>query len=433
MQCQQEPQVCMPEPELQQCTAEGTEFGSNSVRGAQVQGSDLTDRSTQIEGATQDMGEVSGMDDGFYSSAGGVLDVLLPNVGDKGKVQINVNIPIDQSGSVRVSFEFVAEAERDANGVKGKIQVGGGVTATTTVDLYFVAVDAFARGMVFGYMESYGDSSTEMFRLMGLGIQQRLAGASQDIADAVFDRAYISATMREMDSDDYVESGLGVAVSAGASVRTGAPGTEPAASAGGGVTYQEGTRLTSDGRGGVRENDAAQLQVQLNGQASPFALAGKITGKWLNDELGGVDVEVEGEAMLGADELSEVVVGGRWLSGMMGSLISIIQGGQGLVQDENVARQVGGMASFIGQSSGIGQLAEGASARAIDNLSGMGVSLGHKLTVKVSWTAGQGYGLEITLERVGQIEFSTNPRNPTPRDTVYVLVENVQRVFQITV
>ena len=181
------------------------------------------------------------------------------------------------------------------------------------------------------------------------------------------------------------------------------------------------------------KNDAGQLQVQLNGSASPFALTGKITAKWLNGALNGVDAEVEGEAMIGADELSEVVVGGQWLSGMMGNLVTILQGGQGMLDDQNAARQVGGMISFVQQSSGLGALAEGASAQALDNLRGMGVSLGHKLTVKVSWEAGKGLGLEILLERVGQIEFSTNPSNPTPRDTVYVLVENVQRVFKISI
>lgn len=435
MVCQQEqtPLVCQPEPELLECRADGTDFGSNSHRGAQVEGSDLTDRTAQIEGATQEMGDVEALDGGFYSAAGGMLDVLLPNVGDKGKVQINVNVPVDSTGSVRIAFQFVTEGERDESGVKGKIEVFGGVQGSTTVDLYWVAVDAWARAGVVGYMESYGDSSREMFELMGLGIQQRIAGASSDLADAVFNRRYIDQTMGAMDNDDYVESGLGVAVSGGVGVRTGPPSDGPDATAGASVQYTEGTRLTSDGRGGVQDNDVAQLQVAINGSAGDFGLEGKITSKWAGDDLSNVDVEVAGEAMVSAEELTLMVQGGRWVSGMLGQVISMIQGGQGLIDNSNVQRQVGGMISFIQQNSGIGQLAEGASAQAISNLRGMGVNLGHKLTVKVSWTAGEGFGLEVLLERVGQIEFSTNPSNPTPRDTVYVLVENVQRVFRISI
>jgi hypothetical protein len=123
-----------------------------------------------------------------------------------------------------------------------------------------------------------------------------------------------------------------------------------------------------------------------------------------------------------------VLVGGRWLSGTIGSLGRIVGGGAGMLDDASAARQVGGLASFISQSSGTGVLAEAASARALASLEGMGVKLGHKLSVLGKWEAGKGYGLDITLERVSQIEFGDNPR-----DTVYVLVENVQRVFQIHV
>lgn len=73
-------------------------------------------------------------------------------------------------------------------------------------------------------------------------------------------------------------------------------------------------------------------------------------------------------------------------------------------------------------------MAEAASAQAIEQLSSLGVKLGHELSVKGTWKAGVGFGVDITLSRKSEIEFGDSPA-----DLVYVLVENLQRVFQIHV
>jgi hypothetical protein len=397
--------------------------------GAQVQGSDLTDRSGTLQTAAEDLGEVQAMDGGFYRTAGALIDVLLPNEGDKGKLQLNLNIPVDQTGTVRVAFEFIAEAERDENGVKGKIQVGGGVQARQEIDAYFFTADVFARAMVFGYIEASGDNGEQMWRLMALGIQNRIDAVSSRVADAVFERRQIEATIRGMDDNDYVETGMGVSVSAGVGISTpDGNGGEDTRGAGAGVTAQSGTRLESNGRGGLRARDTEQVEVALQGNCAPFGLEGKIVNKWLDDRYNALEVEVAGEASLGGEELTEVLVGGRWLSGMIGTVQGMITRGSGMVQDGDARRQIGSMAQFVGRNSGVGVLAEAASARAIDRLSSMGASLGHKLSVKGTWERGKGFGLEINLERTSNIEIGDSPR-----DTVYVLLENVQRVFKITV
>lgn len=406
--------------EDQVCKAD---YGSNEKQNAKVQGADTTDKSAAIQGSVKDMGEVRSLDGKFSRTAGGVVDALLPNEGDKGKVQVNVNVPVDASGTVRVAFEFVAECERDDKGVKGRIQVGGGVSAKQEIDLYFATAEVFAQALVFGYMECYGDSSAEMFDLMLLGIQRRVAGVSQRVADAVFDAKQMQAIVRGMDQDDYAESGLGASFSAGA----GASAGDSSAEATGGVAGSTGTKLTSDGKGGLKSDSVSQVQATLQGLADPFGLNGKIVGKYQQGQLNAVEAELSGEAMIGADKLNELVVGGRWVSGVIGKLGGIVGGGAGMVQDKNAARRIGGLASFIKDSSGSGVLAEAASAKAIAQLKNMGVKLGHKLTVKGTWEGGK-YGLEIALERVSQIEYGKNPR-----DLVYVLVENVQRVFRIKV
>jgi len=398
------------------------ESGGGSGQGVSVQSSDLTDRGGEIREHTEDMGQVHDLGGGFCQNAGNLVDFLVPNEGDKGKLQVNVNVPVDQSGTVRISFEFIAEVERDEHGVKGRIQVGGGVTAQTHIDAYFFTVDAFARAMVFGYVESYGENGTQMFQLMSLGLQQRVNSVSSRVADAVWDRDYIDSTIQNMDDDDYVESGLGAELTAGVSAHAGDEG----GGAGAGVGASTGTRLSSNGHGGLNQTSVSQVSGQLQGEADPFGLDGKLTGKWEEGQFHALEGELSGQAMMDAGDLSEVIVGGRWLSGMISNLASIIGGGAGLLDDQNAARRVGGLAAFIHRSSGIGVMAEAASSRAISQLEGMGVKLGHKLSVKGTWEEGKGFGLEINLERVSQIEFGENPRA-----MVYVLVENVQRVFRI--
>jgi hypothetical protein len=399
------------------------DYGSNEKRNATVQGADTTDKGATVKTAVKDMGTVRSLDGKFSRTAGALLDAMLPNEGDKGKAQINVNVPVDASGTVRVSFEFVVEAEREHDGVKGRIQIGGGVSAKKEIDLYFMSAEVFAQAMVFGYMESSGDSSAEMFDLMLLGIQQRVASVSTTVADAVFNARQMQQIVKNMDKDDYVESGLGASLSGGAGVA----GSEKQQEASAGVSGQTGTRLSSDGKGGLKSDGVSQIQGQIQGIAEPFGMSGKLAGKFQNGQLHALEAELSGEAMLGAHELNELVMGGRWLSGMIGKLGGIVGGGAGLIQDKNAARRVGGLATFIRDSSGAGVLAEAASAKAISKLQGMGVKLGHKLTVKGSWEGGK-YGLDLSLERVSQIEYGKNPR-----DLVYVLVENVQRVFRIKV
>jgi len=399
------------------------DYGSNDKRNATVQGADLTDKGAAIKGAVNNMGEVKSLDSKFSRTAGRVVDSMLPNAGDKAKVQINVNVPIDASGTVRVAFEFVAECERDDKGVKGRIQIGGGVSAKKEIDLYFMSAEVFAQAMVFGYMETYGDSATEMFDLMLLGIQQRVAGVSKPLANAVFNAQQMQNIVKNMDKDDYAESGLGVALSAGAGAGGGSKPREATA----GVAASTGTRLSSNGKGGLKSQGVSQVQASLQGLSGPFGLTGKLVGKFEQGQLSAIEAELSGEAMIGADKLNELVVGGRWLSGMISQLGGIIGGGSGLLSDQNAARKAGSLASFIKRSSGVGALAEAASAKSIAKLKGMGVKLGHKITLRGTWENGK-YGLEIAMERVSQIEFGENSR-----DLVYVLVENIQRVFKIKV
>ena len=419
------PEVNHSSPELAECRLEDQDFGSNSANAVQVRGAESGDRGGEIREATENFGEMETLGGGFIAAAGNLVDACLPNEGDKGKIQIAVNIPVEQSGTVKVGLNFVTEAERDDNGVKIRAQLGGAITASQEIRLYFATLEAFARAEVFGFLEAYGDNSQEAFQLMLLAIQNRIAAQSETIADVLFDRGAISAVQGGMDGDDYVESGLGGSFSAGVGAvdRNG----DPITGAGAGVSGSSGTRLSSDGRGGVRSQGVTTAEGVLNGSQAPFSLEGKLKGKWTDGQLTQVEGEISGQADLDMENL-QTVVGARWVSGVVSTLSSVITGGQGVLDDANTARRVGGITSMLSQVSASGSLAEGAAAQAIDGLQGVGVTLAHKVTVKGVWDASKGYGAELSLERVGGIEVGRNVR-----DRFYLLVENLQRVFQIKV
>jgi hypothetical protein len=199
------------------------------------------------------------------------------------------------------------------------------------------------------------------------------------------------------------------------------------AAVGGGVGGSTGTRLESNGSGGVRERGVSTLEGALNGSVPPFGLEGKLKGKWTDGQLSQVEGEVSGQHELDMDSL-QTVVGARWISGVVGTLNSLMTGGSGVLNDDNAVQRIGGIASTLNQVSMSGSLAEGAAAQAIDGLAGASVTIAHKVTVKGAWDVSKGYGAELTLERVGGVQIGRNER-----DRVFVLVENLQRVFQLKV
>jgi hypothetical protein len=415
-----EQNVCMPEEDQSQ------DFGSNSAMNAEVTGGSAGGDAGQIHEASKDLGEVNGLNSGFTDTAGGLLDRLIPNEGDKGKLEILINVPLDQTGTVNVSFLFACEVERDDKGVIGRVRIGGGVTCVQEVRAYFFAFDVFARAMVFGYMEANGANGAAMFKHLLLGIQRRVASVSKRIADAVFDAKFIEDVVEDMRAGDYVTSGLGATVEAGANLTIGHGEDAQEEGAGAGVTALTGTTLTADGQGNLASQGVSQLSGKLTGSADPFALEGSLTGKWTEGTLSGVEGELSGAANLSGGELNELVVGGRWLSGVISQLGSILSGGSGLLQKDDAARKAGALGSFVANVTFGGALVEKASADAISKLNGMGVEVGHRLNLKAGWDAKEGMSLEISLERTNTIEYGDSLT-----DRVHVLLENVQRVFKI--
>ncbi len=384
---------------------------------------DAPSESAQKE-ALENFGEVSQLDSSFASAAGAVIDTLVPSVGNKGKMQLNVNVPVDATKTVKVGLEFIGNVERDAKGVKLRLQLGGGVSASKENDAYIGSVEVFAQAKVFGYMESYAGNGSQAFNQLLLGIHHQIASVSTDIADAIFTPSSISSTMGKMDEDDYVEQGLGVDLSAGLSVDAGEDGK---ASGAGNIGGSTGTKLTmKDGK--LVEESSRTVSGGVKLVADPFTAIGSLSGKWGGGGLDTVSAELTGDALVDVEQLNAALIGGQWFSGVFDSLSDCITGGSGLLADDNAARKAGALAAFINANSGLGVAAEAGTAKALSSLSAFnGVKLGHRLNVAAKWTAAKGFSLDISLDRVSKIEFGD-----APTDMVYVALENIQELFKVS-
>ncbi len=419
-------------PVQSQSTSSSTTTGAQGPAqqpGMQLQtgGSGGGDTSDQRE-AVQDMGQIDSLDSGFSSLAGAALEALVPSEGDKGKLQVNVNIPV--STGVTVGFEFVTEAERNDKGVKMKVQIGGNVTATA--DLW--VAEAFARAQVFGYMEAQGDSGAEVFDLMLLGIHHRINQVSETVAEALFSDEQIQEIIGNMDQtgDDYVESGMGVTVSAGL-------GAADGSSAGVEAGVQTGTRLTRGedeshffgaDTATLNETGVTQAHAAVSFSVGQYgSVAGKITLKWEAGRWKAVEVEVSGDLMMPISELTDGAMLGSMVSSFGASIGDACAANSGLGGDNGGAAQVGALGRFVVQNSTLGLGVEAGTQAVLEGARGFnGVNVGHKITAKGTYDRQDGLGFEVTLDRVSQIEFGDNPRA-----SVYVLLENVQNVFTLKV
>ncbi len=248
--------------------------------------------------AVADLGRVDSFGDGFYRAAGYVLESLVPKRGDKGKVQINVNIPTSQPG-VFLGFEFISEAEKDRSSggvdkIKLATEVGFNVTGKIDVKLW----EVFARAQVSGFIEAYGDSGEEVFRLISYAIYRRVAAVSETVAGWVWDPAGVRRTENAMDREDYVQSGAAGTVAFGVS----SPASqETQRQAGVAVRFSQGTRY----RGGRAEDATRTIRITVGLTYDPFAGEMKLTWNYVNGAYTGLDFEFSGTGQADVIDLAK--------------------------------------------------------------------------------------------------------------------------------
>lgn len=369
--------------------------------------------------AAANLGTVKSMDGGFSSKAGAVLDTLVPDVGVSGKLQLNINIPV--MTGVDVGFEFICAAERDdKNKIKLRIQLGGTVTAQASGWL----LDAWVQAKIYGYMEAYGDNGAECFRLLQLGLYERIKGASERLANAIFDGKYIQDTYKDMDDEDYIETGAGVGIAAGVGVKNPANGEKVAAGQVG-AEASMGTKISKGKDGIVKKEDVSQWSIGVGFEKDPFSFEGKFTAKEKAQKFEGAEIEISGAKALLITDLDKMITE-QFVSGLIQNMVGVVKGTQGMFKkNATTAQQVGSFGNFLAAHSGARLGIEAGTHAALSRVSGFGgVKVGHKITVKGAISGEGKPSLEVKLERTSNIQFGDSPRSK-----VYVMLENVQPVF----
>lgn len=261
------------DPTLSDGSKVGSEFSEMLGSGYDETSEDVEKQATQDQ-ALANMGTVTALDSGFGSTAG----ALAPDVGDRGKLTLCVNVPVDPSGTVKVGLSFEASVARSAKGVTLGVGLGGHVSASKEIDAYFATMKAFAAASITGRMESFADNGTQAFNQLLLGIEDQVRSASDTLADAMFTPAFIVTTTKDMDEDDYVESSLTGEVSAGLDVDAGDDFKQPNATATATVSGSTAKKLSKKG-GKLTESTSKSLAGSLKLAAPPFSATGTLTGK----------------------------------------------------------------------------------------------------------------------------------------------------------
>jgi hypothetical protein len=406
----QQGQMCV-DPSLQQSGP------GNQALQSQMNGTPASQELAGQQQAVQNLGDVDSFGESLYSALGGCVDALVPDVGDQSNAKLRVNVPVGGNPNVRIGLRIDAGAERSGNGVK----LSGSIMGTFTGQVETWLLDAWVQARAGGYLEAQGDSGAECFRLMILAMQRRVASISQDAADYVFDGESIQRTINGMDDNDYVESGFAAGVNAGAGSADNNASVD--------LSGTTGTRLSSNGRGGVQQQGTTSVQGAIKVKADPFEVEGQARFQWIEGALDEVKASMSGTHETSMEDLTLMVGGANYVTGLIGDLGDVISGQSGLAgNDTTAARQVGSLVGFIHNNSTLGLGVPAASQAALQNLSRFnGVTIAHKLTVEGGWSASDGYGLGVKLERLQKVQFGNNDR-----DLIYAELENVQQVFEVS-
>jgi len=423
-----------------------------------------TDTSSEVSGtsdiagdgglteATEDLGKISAMDGNFYDAAGALVDTIAPNPGQSGKLDLTIAVPVDASGTVTASFTFKATVNRTDKGVKVGFNVGGEVKASVEQDLWVATVSAFAKAGVNGFVESFSDTGAGAFRLMGLALRERIAGASVTIADALFDKDYIDYTVEEMDDDDYVESGITASASAGVGGKvSGEVETASGTSLGGEVrgsgdasaSVTAKTRLTKGQDGDLVSTSTTESKAEasasatakgtVSGDVKGFAVKGELSFSGKVSSSGGatgkVAASVTGTADLDGDQLNDLFTDTAYIADTLSSLGGMISTAKTALPEGDTHRMAASMSQALVDASGAGLQLDKDTLDAAKQLEGTKVKIQYKLSLSGSVDQKLSPKLELKFEKTNKVTFDSGLRQAK----VKILVENIQNVFTLKI
>lgn len=197
------------------------------VSNQMVQEQQNEEKAEAFETAAKDLGSIGGMHEAT-SAVGTLIDTLVPRDGNSASLSINFNIPVHPL--VKITIGLSGWAGRFGGNVILNSSVNVGARLEGSVKALWVELEAYLAVKGLGYIKTMGDSGSEAFDLMGLGIHEIIAQHSEKIASFMMSDSERKAIIANMTDSEYAELGLGVSVSAGASAKAGGVSNLSAAS-----------------------------------------------------------------------------------------------------------------------------------------------------------------------------------------------------------
>lgn len=376
----------------------------------------------QARQITKNLGEVNSLPDAG-GIIGNLIDVLIPQEGEKISMEFNLNIPIHPN--VSISFRLKGEASREtSNQVKLRTEVQLGVTGKLEVHLGIGKLQGFLRGAGLGYIETVGSDSEEAFGFISLLARQKIAECDQRIANIVMNQSARDDMFRNMGEGEYIEGGLGLEFGVGVGVQ----GRQEGSSVSGEVRYLQGSRYTSnEGSTDYQKQDTRSGSLSLQGSYNARPSLG-LRGTLQYSTVGAnetFEAGLEANADFSVAELDAVLVSTTWLSGLVGTFVNLISNGERMFQGRGPQK----LGTFIGMIRNINPttlVQYHYAAGALQRLSNYpGLQIGHKVSIKARMSNGK-LGGEVSLERYSQIQYGGSAHDP-----IHVLLQNIDPVLKM--
>lgn len=372
----------------------------------------------------------------FTKAAGALLDAVVPQPGDKSKVQLNFNIPAGNLPGTFISGQFTLEAERTQAEpgkpatAQTKVRTEVGIGVMTKADLWLVEV--FAKAMLFGYMEAQGDNGFEVFRLYDLIMYKAVAAVSQAAADCVWGKGLPEAVRKDVvkgsdDKDDYVEGGFAGEFSVGASAKVGSQDR----SVTGSRRASAGSKYYAADPNKAKKTSSVKTTLGLS--IGDWGGEAYIDEKSEQGQGSGGEVAISASRMIELGSFAEMVgdsrkfaeLAGQQLSMIAGQTVKLINGVSALQNKQATKGQtVGALVGMVGSFSMSSGLAKTAAIEKLKGARGIVGKVGQKFTIKISWGMGSPTRVEISLDRASLMERGKNANDP-----IYVAIENISNIF----
>lgn len=387
--------------------------------------------------ALLDLGEMPSMGKGFCETAGGLVEALVPELGDSSKMVLRVNIPV--SGGL-LYFSFMGSVERDNmiddNQYKARLEFSAGYGADKGAWIF----KAFVEAGVFGYLEASGDSGKETFNLLTYGISRMVATVSEEAAKYVFDKGESAQAIEKgMDREDYAQVGAGVRASAALE----AGGHK----VGGSVEASGAARFSGKGakghEKGVETETIAMGQAGITWATGDWSFGGSaaVTIGLTSERLLAINGSATASKSLDLAELRDLVgpkAGARifeaWgidaLTAIGPMVMELLHTWGSSIDPKPIQDGIGTAMANVSGARLAGVLGATSIAQAVGKVSDLGdvsAPMSYEVGIDFEWKPGIGTSLSIQLKRVSAIEMGKE----SGEAGTYAKIENATRILKL--